>query len=127
MVPLLSQGMLRPVADLDRRGGLAGPRLTTVVAYLKGACHASYSTIRKFVRDVLGVTISRGQLCKIIGKASRALEQPYEELLGDLPGQPASTSTRPATSTAGSDTGPGASGPGCTRSSRSIRRGVRTS
>jgi transposase len=71
------------------RGGLAGPRLTTVIAYLKGACHASYSTIRKFVRDVLGLTISRGQLAKIIGKVSRALERPYEELLRDLPGQAA--------------------------------------
>jgi transposase len=70
------------------RGGLAGPRLTTVIAYLKGACHASYSTIRKFVRDVIGLTISRGQLAKIIGKVSRALELPYEELLRDLPGQP---------------------------------------
>jgi transposase len=69
------------------RGGLAGPRLTTVIAYLKGACHASYSTIRKFVRDVIGLTISRGQLAKIIGKVSRALEQPYEELLGSLPDQ----------------------------------------
>jgi transposase len=69
------------------RGGLAGPRLTTVIAYLKGACHASYSTIRKFVRDVIGLTISRGQLAKIIRKVSRALERPYEELLGDLPGQ----------------------------------------
>jgi transposase len=69
------------------RGGLAGPRLTTVIAYLKGACHASYSTIRKFVRDVIGLTISRGQLAKIVGKVSRALEQPYEELLRDLPGQ----------------------------------------
>ena len=69
------------------RGGLAGPRLTTVIAYLKGACHASYSTIRKFVRDVIGLTICRGQLAKIIGKVSRALEQPYEELLDDLPGQ----------------------------------------
>jgi transposase len=69
------------------RGGLAGPRLTTLIAYLKGACHASYSTIRKFVRDVIGLTISRGQLAKIIGKVSRALEQPYDELLGDLPGQ----------------------------------------
>jgi len=69
------------------RGGLAGPRLTTVIAYLKGACHASYSTIRKFVRDVIGLTISRGQLAKIIGKVSRALERPYEDLLGDLPGQ----------------------------------------
>src|SRR4051812_39080933 len=69
------------------RGGLAGPRLTTVIAYLKGACHASYSTIRKFVRDVIGLTISRGQLAKIVGKVSRALERPYEELLGDLPDQ----------------------------------------
>jgi transposase len=69
------------------RGGLAGPRLTTLIAYLKGACHASYSTIRKFIRDVIGLTISRGQLCKIVAKVSRALEQPYEELLGDLPGQ----------------------------------------
>jgi transposase len=69
------------------RGGLAGPRLTTVIAYLKGACHASYSTIRKFVRDVIGLTISRGQLAKIVAKVSRALERPYEELLGDLPDQ----------------------------------------
>jgi transposase len=69
------------------RGGLAGPRLTTVIAYLKGVCHASYSTVRKFVRDVIGLTISRGQLAKIIAKVSRALEQPYEELLEDLPSQ----------------------------------------
>jgi transposase len=69
------------------RGGLAGPRLTTIIAYLKGACHASYSTIRKFVRDVIGLTICRGQLFKIVDKVSRALERPYEELLGDLPGQ----------------------------------------
>jgi transposase len=34
------------------KGGLAGPRLTALVAFLKGVCHASYSTIRKFLRDV---------------------------------------------------------------------------
>jgi transposase len=69
------------------RGGLAGPRLTTVIAYLKGACHASFSTIRKFVRDVIGLTICRGQLSKIVGKVSRALERPYQGLLEDLPSQ----------------------------------------
>src|ERR1700722_6986203 len=69
------------------RGGLAGPRLTPLIAYLKGGCHASFSTIRKFLRDVVGLTISRGQLAKIIGKVSRALERPYEELLLDLPEQ----------------------------------------
>lgn len=77
-----------PLPGPIARGGLAGPRLTTVIAYLKGVCHASFSTIRKFVRDVIGLTISRGQLAKIIGKVSRALERPYEELLADLPEQP---------------------------------------
>src|SRR3954462_8421788 len=69
------------------RGGLVGPSLTTLIAYLKGACHASYSIVRKFLRDVVRVTISRGELARIIGKVSRALERPYEQLLEDLPGQ----------------------------------------
>ena len=69
------------------RGGLVGPRLTTVIAYLKGVCHASFSTVRKFVRDVLRLTISRGQLANIIAKVSQALEQPYQELLENLPDQ----------------------------------------
>ena len=67
------------------RGGLVGPSLTTLIAYLKGACHASFSTVRKFLRDVVRVTISRGELARIIAKVSRALERPYEELLGALP------------------------------------------
>src|SRR3954469_6291520 len=69
------------------RGGLVGPSLTTLIAYLKGACHASFSTVRKFLRDVVRVTISRGQLARIIAKVSRALERPYEQLLDDLPDQ----------------------------------------
>jgi transposase len=69
------------------RGGLVGPTLTTLIAYLKGACHASFSTVRKFLRDVVHVTISRGELARIIAKVSRALDQPYQELLEDLPGQ----------------------------------------
>jgi transposase len=75
-------------ADLPshiQAAGLVGSNLTTLVAYLKGACHASYSTIRKFLRDVVGVTISRGQLAKVIAKVSDALEQPYDDLLGGLP------------------------------------------
>ena len=66
-----------PLPPGIERGGLVGPSLTTLIAYLKGACHASFSTVRKFLRDVVGVTISRGQLAKIIGKVSRALERPY--------------------------------------------------
>jgi transposase len=76
-----------PLPLTIERGGLVGPRLITLIAYLKGACHASFSTIRKFLRDVVQVSISRGQLAKIIGKVSEALEQPYAGLLEDLPAQ----------------------------------------
>src|SRR6266481_4876715 len=67
------------------QAGLAGPRLTALVAFLKGVCHASFSTIRKFLRDVVRLTISRGQLSALIGKVTCALEQPYEDLLDRLP------------------------------------------
>jgi transposase len=85
--PHCRKGYYAPLPTSIERGGLAGPRLTTLIAYLKGGCHASFSTIRKFLRDVVELTISRGQLAKIIGKVSRALERPYEELLHDLPEQ----------------------------------------
>ena len=67
--------------------GLIGPNLTAIVAYLKGACHTSFSTIRKFLRDVIRVTVSRGQLAKLIGKVSAALAGPYQDLLDRLPHQ----------------------------------------
>jgi transposase len=75
-------------ADLPEhivKGGLVGPRLTTLIAYLKGFCHASFSTIRKFLRDVVRVTISRGQLARVIGKVCEALDGPYQELIEALP------------------------------------------
>jgi transposase len=69
------------------KGGLVGPRLTALIAYLKGVCHASFSTVRKSLRDVVRVTISRGQLAKVIAKVSTALDEPYRELLERLPGE----------------------------------------
>jgi|SRR5579884_730588 len=74
-----------PFPEEVSAAGLVGPRLTTLIAYLKGACHASFSTIRKFLRDVAGVTISRGHLVKVIAKVSEALAGPYQELLQSLP------------------------------------------
>jgi transposase len=67
------------------REGLFKSRLTALVAYLKNVCHASFSTIRKFLRDVLGEPVSRGYLAKIIQKVSQSLERPYEELLERIP------------------------------------------
>lgn len=65
--------------------GLFKERLTALVAYMKNVCHASFSTIRKFIRDVLGEKVSRGYLRKAIEKVSQSLEAPYSELLERLP------------------------------------------
>jgi transposase len=65
--------------------GLFKARLTALVAYMKNVCHASFSTIRKFLRDVLGEPVSRGYLAKIIQKVSQSLQRPYEELLERIP------------------------------------------
>ena len=67
------------------KGGLVGPRLTAHIGYLKGACHASYTTIQKYISDVLGVPLSTGQLAKVIGKVTSALDPAYVELLAALP------------------------------------------
>jgi transposase len=76
-----------PIDDATRRAGLMGPRLTALVAYLKGACHCSYSTIRKFIRDVLQIKISRGYLAKLIAKASESLKNAHKDLAERLPNE----------------------------------------
>jgi transposase len=69
------------------KAGLFGPRLTALVAFMKGVCHASFSTIRKFLRDVVRVDVSRGYLAKLIGKVSESLAPAYAELFQRLPGE----------------------------------------
>lgn len=65
--------------------GLFKERITALVAYLKHVCHASFSTIRKFLRDILSLQVSRGYLRKVIEKVGRSLQAPYEELLNRIP------------------------------------------
>jgi transposase len=60
--------------------GLVGPHLTALVAWLKGAAHASYTTIQALLGDVFGIRLSRGQLVRLVGKASRALGPAYTQL-----------------------------------------------
>ena len=76
-----------PLPAEVQNSGLVGPRLTTWIAYLKGPCHCSFSTIRKFCRDVLHLPISRGQLAKVIQKASVAMAPSHQALQKMLPGQ----------------------------------------
>ena len=42
---------------------------------------------QKYAQDVLTVPLSTGQLAKVIGKVSAALEAPYEQLLEALPSE----------------------------------------
>jgi len=76
-----------PLPEAVEKAGLFGPRLTALVAFMKGVCHASFSTIRKFLRDVVRVTVSRGYLAKLIGKVSQSLAASYAELFERLPGE----------------------------------------
>jgi len=69
------------------KAGLAGPRLTALVGFLKGACHCSFSTIRKFLRDVVGLTLSRSYLADLVQKVSASLAKTYQELFEALPGE----------------------------------------
>ncbi len=74
-----------PFPDHIVKEGLFKERITALVAYMKHVDHASFSTIRKFIRDVLGERVSRGYLRKVIEKVSQCLEAPYTELLNRLP------------------------------------------
>ncbi len=65
------------------KAGFFQERITTL--YMKGVCHASFSTIRKFIRDVLGESVCRGFLRKVLAKVTASLDDPYEELLNRLP------------------------------------------
>jgi transposase len=76
-----------PLPDAVVKAGLFGPRLTALVAFMKGVCHASFSTIRKFLRDVAHVDVSRGYLAKLIAKVSESLAAAYAELFERLPGE----------------------------------------
>jgi transposase len=69
------------------RAGLVGPRLSAVITHFKGGCRMSYSIIQTWLGDVLGLTLSTGQLAKVVGKASAALAGPHQEVMLQLPKQ----------------------------------------
>ena len=56
------------IAELEKKIA----ELSALVAWLKGAGHCSFSTRARFCRDVLGLSLSRGQLAKVLGKAGVA-------------------------------------------------------
>ena len=73
-----------PIPAPVQQAGLIGSRMTAFVGYLKGACHTSFSTIQNLLQDVCGFSVSRGQLCKTIGKVSQSIHPAYDKLLADI-------------------------------------------
>ena len=86
--PATGRIIIAPLPATVRKGGLAGPKLTALMAFLKGGGHCSFSTIRRYCREVLGLTLLRGMLSKRIQKAAQALQPPYEPLRARLPHEP---------------------------------------
>jgi transposase len=86
--PRTGRTVMAPLPEAVRAAGLVGPKLAALAAYQKGAGHMSYSTIRRFWDEVLGLSISRSQLANVIQKASAAFAGPYAELREALAEQP---------------------------------------
>jgi transposase len=69
------------------RSGLFSINLIAFVAYLKGRCHISFSALKDFFQEVLGVRISRGFLAKQVQKASGSLKGIHGQLMSRLSGE----------------------------------------
>lgn len=61
-------------------GQVYGPRLQALLGYMKGNLGASYTELKQFCNDVLGIPASRGAICNIVVRVSNALAKPYEEV-----------------------------------------------
>jgi transposase len=76
---------ITPLPERIRKGSLLGADMTAVTAFMKGACHMSYTTIQQFFKTVMNLDLSRSLLCKATQKVSGALQPAYEQLTRHLP------------------------------------------
>lgn len=73
-------------ADIQKQGFFK-PHLASTVCVLKYLGCMSLAGIKKYLRDALGIKVTKGYLAKIIQKSSTALQPCYDELLQNLPRQ----------------------------------------
>lgn len=79
---------IAPMPEAIVKGGLLGADITAAIAFLKGGCHMSYSTIQQFFKELMQLDLSRGVLCKATLKVSQSLQPAYERLAERLPHEP---------------------------------------
>ena len=78
---------IAPIPAQIRRGGLFGADINAAVAFMKGGCHMSYTTIQQFFREIMKLDVSRGVLCKATQKVSLSLQPVYDEMFERLPAE----------------------------------------
>jgi transposase len=86
--PVTGKIYIAPMPDEIRKGGMFGADVTAAVAFMKGGCHMSFSTIKKFFKEIILLDISRGMLSKTTQKVSKALAASYNKLAARLPNEP---------------------------------------
>lgn len=83
--PVTGKIHIAPMPDSIRKCGLLGADVTTSIAFMKGRCHMSYTTIKEFFKELMKLDISRGILCKATQKVSKSLQPSYDQLTRLLP------------------------------------------
>ena len=73
----------------ELKGPIFGPRMLSMIGWLKSGAHCSYTTIAEWMGDILQVPVSRGYLSKLCnGTISEALADAHHELKQAIPAQP---------------------------------------
>jgi len=83
--PVTGKTHIAPIPDAIRKGGLLSADVTASIAFMKGRCHMSYTTIRELFKELMKLNISRGMLCKATQKVSKSLQPSYDQLARRLP------------------------------------------
>ena len=76
-----------PLPEGVRPDEVCGPRLESLIAWLKADLGASYTKIEAFTRGILGVTLARSTLCAVVRRASEGLRESVETLERAVPTQ----------------------------------------
>ena len=81
--------MTRAELPVDLPPGAFGPRLQAAVATLAVRNRVSHRDAVELVGELFGARISAGSVEAILQRVARALDEPYEDLLGHVRAAPA--------------------------------------
>jgi len=80
LCPQCHKPLYAPLPRELEQGELFGPKLQSLVVYMKGALHGSYTSLEEFMGEVFQLDVSRSMLCNQIHSVGQALAPPYQEL-----------------------------------------------